>query len=156
MAETPQSLADRLRDEGSRVAGFFKNLSLEQWDVLVYPPDGDWTMHTLLAHIVSSEIGRGELIGDVVAGGSGAPPGFDIDDFNQQEVHRLSGKSNDYLLELFSQERANLVELVSSLEPADLERIGNDPYLGVVPLLEIIKLTYIHLQIHLREARRRI
>jgi hypothetical protein len=36
----------------------------------------------------------------------------------------------------------------------DLERIGRNPFLGEVPLVEIVKLIYRHNQIHLRDLKR--
>jgi hypothetical protein len=154
MTDIPQVLTNRLREEGVRVIDFFNHLTQDQWGGYVYPKDSCWTLHHLLAHFVSSEIGRKELIINVSAGGQGAPPNFKIDTFNQEEVGRLLSESNSYLLELFSQERADLIAFVSALDMEDLERIGNDPFLGEVPLSEMIKLTYRHLQIHLRDARR--
>ena len=154
MPETPEFLADRLRAEGARVIDFFNTLSMEQWAVIVYQQDNSWTLHDLLAHFVSSEIGRLGLIIDVASGGRGAPPDFDIDKFNQQQVDRLSNKSNSDLLRIFSQERERLIELVRALRQEDLDRIGNDPFLGEVTLAEMIKLTYRHLQIHLRDTKR--
>ena len=154
MSDTPQSLADRLREEGGRVVDFFNSLSEEQWEIGIYSQDYEWNMHDLLAHFVSAEIGRKELIINVVAGGVGSPTDFDIDAYNHREVERLSGESNEYLLELFSQERTQLIELISNLDVADIVRLGNDPFLGEVKLLDMIKLTYRHLQIHLRDARR--
>jgi hypothetical protein len=154
MPDTPQALADRLREEGARVFDFFNNLTKAQWKVQVYPPDSDWSLHHLLAHFISSEIGHKTLIQDVLFGGEGASPDFDIEIFNQREVEKLVNKSNEDLLELFMKVRAELITVVSGLELNDLNRIANDPYLGAVPLLEIIKLTYRHLQIHLRDARR--
>jgi hypothetical protein len=103
---------------------------------------------------VSSEIGRLKLIIDVASGGRGAPPDFDIDRFNQQQVDRLSNKSNSDLITIFSQERARLTKLVSAFRQEDMDRIGNDPFLGEVTLAEMIKLTYRHLQIHLRDIKR--
>jgi DinB superfamily len=154
MSDTPQSLADRLRDEGDRVMVFFNNLSSQQWEIHVHKQDGEWTLHQLLAHFVSAEIGRKELIVNVSSGGEGAPVEFNIDSFNTQGVDRLSKESNSHLLEKFFIERSNLASFVSSLDYEVLERVGNDPFLGVVPLVEMIKLTYRHLQIHLRDARR--
>src|SRR4030043_2437703 len=156
MVDTPQALADRLREEGARVIDFFKNLSLEQWESFGYMQDGVWSLHDLLAHFVSAEIGRQKLIIDIAGGGKGAPPDFEIDRLNQQEVDRLSSESNSNLLSLFNLERAYLVEFVAAMQPEDLDRIGNDPFLGEVPLREILKLTYRHLQIHLRDTRRRL
>lgn len=154
MPDTPQSLATRLREEGSRVIDFFNRLSKDQRATRVYPDEGDWSLHHLLAHFVSAEIGRKKLICSVARGDEGAPVGFEIDAFNQREVERLSGEPFERLVEIFSQERANLTDIVTLLKQEDLERLGNDPYLGTAPLQEMIKLTYRHLQIHLRDARK--
>jgi hypothetical protein len=154
MPDRVQVLADHLRTEGSRVVEFFNHLDHEQWGVLIYPGQDGWNLHHLLAHFVSAEIGRMELIANVYNGGQGAPRDFDIDSFNQVEVERLSLESADDLIRRFTQERARLVEFVSSMEEQGLGKIGNDPYLGEVSLIEMIKLTYRHLQIHLRDARR--
>jgi DinB superfamily len=154
MPDTPQALADRLREEGARVFDFFNNLTKAQWEVQVYPSPSDWSLHHLLAHFTSSEIGRKTLVQYVLSGGEGASSDFDIDIYNKQEVEKLIVESTSFLLQLFLKERDELVTLVSSLEIDDLNRMGYDPYLGAVPLLEIIKLTYRHLQIHLRDARR--
>jgi len=153
MPVTTQALANRLREEGDRVLDFFNHLTNDQWGILVYPQESDWSMHHLLAHFVSSEIGRNELIVNVYNSGKGAPPDFEIDPFNQIEVGKFSAESTDNLLNRFAQERAHLIELVSAMSPQGLKQIGNDPYLGEVALSEMIKLTYRHLQIHLRDAR---
>jgi hypothetical protein len=42
------------------------------------------------------------------------------------------------------------------LNMSDLERRGNDPYLGETSLGDMIKLTYRHPQIHMREIRKSI
>ncbi len=154
MADTSEFLADRLRTEGARVIDFFNRLTLEQWAVIIYQDNNKWTLHELLAHFVSSEIGHLKLIIDIARGGSGAPVGFDIDRFNQDQVDRLAMESDSNLLNIFSQERAKLIEFVGELSQVELDRIGNDPFLGEVPFSEIIKLNYRHLQIHLRDARR--
>jgi len=154
MPDDAEALADRLREEGSRVVKFFNQLSPEQWKVVIYPQQSDWTMHHLLAHFVSAEVGRQELVENVYNGGEGAPQQFDIDRFNQTEVERLSKQSSQDLLRSFTQGRAKLVEMVGSMSDQELSQVGRDPYLGQVALIEMIKLTYLHLQIHLRDARR--
>jgi hypothetical protein len=154
MPDNAQALADRLHEEGRRVVKFFNQLTPEQWKVVIYPQQSDWTMHHLLAHFVSAEIGRQELVENVYNGGEGAPQQFDIDRFNQIEVERLSKQSSHDLIRSFTQIREKLVELVSSMSEQELNRVGRDPYLGQVGLIEMIKLTYLHLQIHLRDARR--
>ena len=154
MPDNPQTLADHLLVEGGRVIDFFNNLKEEQWEIHIYPLESGWTMHHLLAHFVSSEIGRKALISDVCSGGNGAPTNFDIEKFNQREVDWLLDISNTHLLESFSRERNELIAITSELKIDDLKSVGNDPYLGITTLSQMIKLTYRHLQIHLREVRR--
>jgi hypothetical protein len=154
MQISSQILADRLVQEGGRVMDFFNLLPPERWTARIYPEQGSWTFHDLLAHFVSAEIGRRQLIEDIRSGGHGAPEGFNIDEFNHDEVEQLSRLSKEDLLQKFQVERTNLADLVASLTEEDLNRVGNDPFLGPVTLTEIIKLTYRHLQIHMREVRR--
>jgi hypothetical protein len=154
MVDTPEALAERLKGEGERVVGFFNQLSQSQWGLILYTQDPGWNMTQLLAHFVASEIGHIELIRDVLSGGGGAPQDFDIDAFNQREVDHLCDVPPVDLIKRFSQLRSQLVEVVSAMKPTDLERTGNDPFLGIVPLVDMIKLTYRHHQIHLRDAKR--
>lgn len=154
MSDTPQILADRLEYEGGRVMDFFNHLHSEQWAIQIFPERSQWNFHDLLAHFVSAEIGRLELIKDVCSGGKGVPSDFNIDSYNKREVERFSTVSNDELMERFRSERKKLSMTISSLSSEDLDKVGNDPFLGQVPLSEMIKLTYRHLQIHIREVRR--
>ncbi len=154
MPETAQWLADRLHLEGRRVVEFFNQLTDDQWDIKIYPPDSEWNFHHLIAHFVSSEMGRTGLIREICGGGSGAAPDFSIDAFNRSEVESLVVNPREVLLIQFSTLRHGLVETVSTLTEHDLLKTGADPYLGQTSLAEMIKLTYRHLQVHLREARR--
>lgn len=154
MLDKPQFLADRLLQEGGRVVNFFNQLHSEQWGIIVYSEESAWNFHDLLAHFVSAEIGRRELIANVSAGGTGAPLDFDIDQFNHAEVERYSRRQNDELIDAFTRERSALVAEVLKLSAEDLNKVGNDPFLGMVTVSEMVKLTYRHLQIHLRETRR--
>ena len=147
-------LSDRLIQEGGRGIDFFNHLPPEKWSTVIYSDQENWTFHELLAHFVSAEIGRRQLIENVRSAGKGVPDEFNIDMFNQVEVHHFSNLSNKALIQKFKVERVNLAEMVASFSVADLNKVGKDPYLGFVPISEMIKLTYRHLQIHLREVRR--
>jgi len=154
MSDTPESLAERLKQEGERVISFFNNLSQPQWGLIIYPQGAEWTFKHLLAHIVSSEIGRSELIQDILMDGLGAPKDFDIEAYNQREVDGLLSETSANLIKRFTLERSKLVNVVLTMKQADLDRIGNDPFLGEAQLVDIIKLTYRHHIIHLRDAKR--
>jgi hypothetical protein len=156
MPDSPQTLADRLLLEGGKAVDFFKQLSPEQWEQLAYPGQGIWRFHELLAHFLSAELGRGELVREVARGGKGTPPEFEIDEYNRLDVEKLAVETNQFLLNKFWAERSSLAAFVASLSQTDMERQGNDLFLGWTSLAEIIKLTYRHNQIHIREVRGRI
>jgi uncharacterized protein (TIGR03083 family) len=152
--DQPAHLSERLRAEGQKTVEFFGSLTPEQWNLTVYTEGPAWTARQVLAHFVSAEHSFGRLVNDVATGGPGAPESFDIDGFNLQEVASLGDLSPAELLARFTDIRAQTTARVAQLEVADLERLGRHPFLGVVPLAEIIKLVYRHNQLHQRDLRR--
>jgi hypothetical protein len=154
MPETPVRLAERLRREGQKSLEFFRSLPAESWAITVYEDGAAWSVRRLLAHFVSTEAGMQALARDVLAGGSGAPDGFDINAYNERKAAALDDQSIPELLARFDRLRTVTVELVAGLSPEDLQRAGRHPWLGVAPLEEIFKLLYIHNQIHQRDIRR--
>ena len=130
MPETPERLAERLASESQKTLEFFRALSPEQWDCVVYPQGPVWTARHLLAHFVSAEQAITRLIEDIISGGAGAPEDFDIDGFNAGEVAELVKRTPEELLAEFEQSRRACVALVSKMQPADLSKIGRHPFLA--------------------------
>ena len=154
MSETPERLAERLASESQKTLEFFRALSPEQWDCVVYSQGPLWTVHHLLAHFVSAEQALNLLIEDVYAGGAGAPEDFDIDGFNAGEVAEMVRRTPQELLQEFELSRRACVALVREMQAEDLEKSGRHPFLGWVALEDMIKMLYRHHQIHLRDLRR--
>lgn len=167
MSDSPIFLARRLAEEGEKVVAYFRGLSEQDWERIVYPQaspeceeppsdvgDGEiWQVRDVLAHFVSSEAALVTLIADIVGGGEGAPMDVNIHDFNQKHVKALAGVSPEELLSELIESRRVMVEYVSSLTSEDMEKPGRHPFLGIMPLYEIIRLVYRHHQIHLRDVR---
>jgi hypothetical protein len=154
MLETPEHLAERLRTEGEKTVGFFRALTLDQLKQTLYTEGAQWTVRQLLAHFVSTEAGITELIENILTGGSGAPQDFSIDRYNERRVAKLNDASFDELLQSFISLRQVCAELVGRMKPDDLLKTGRHPFLGMVPLEEIIKMLYLHNQIHQRDVRK--
>lgn len=154
MPETPERLVERLRSEGQKTEAFFSALEPEQWKVRLYVDGSQWTVAQLLAHFVSAEIGNRALIEQIWQGGSGAPPDFDIDAFNERQVAGMAVDAPQALLAEFTRRRQATIDLVAGMTPEDLQKVGRNPFLGEAPLEEIIKLVYRHNQIHQRDVRR--
>ena len=153
MPDTPASLSAKLSYEGEKTLTFFSNLRSEQLERIVYSEGDSWSVRQILAHFVSAEIAFLELITDVIAGGKGAPEGFDIDTFNHSEVTALQGLHASDLIDQFHQIRHQTVRIVAKIKPEQLNQTARHPFLGVAPLADIIRLIYRHNQIHLRDIR---
>jgi hypothetical protein len=154
MTDTPQRLAGKLLEEGEKTQAFFQSLTEGQWQMSVYADGALWTPRQVLAHFVSTEGQIHSLIENLLAGGSGAPEGFDVDAFNAQDVPRWDSFSTSELQDQLQRLREKTAALVQSLAVEDLSRQGRHPFLGVASLEDILKLLYRHQQIHLRDIRR--
>ena len=151
---TPAWLAERLRKEGEKVVDYFTPLTDEQWKAEVYTEGATWTVRNVLAHFVTSERGLLKLFKNIHAGGVGASDDFSIDRYNARQQEKTKNLSPAELLEQFEAVRAELAEWVSKLSQDDLVIEGRHPYLGQVQLSEMIKMIYLHNQLHFRDLRK--
>ncbi len=154
MVAITQHLVQRISSETDKLLAFFHDLAPDQWAQTVYSGDKPWTIQQILAHLASAEIEFTRQLDDFLAGGLGAPEGFDIDAFNAREVAALGEVQPIELMRRFEQARRSNIEKVSRVGESDLARQGRHPYLGIAPLSEIVKMIYRHNQIHLRDIRR--
>jgi uncharacterized damage-inducible protein DinB len=155
MTETsPAWLAERLKKEGEKVIVYFAALTDEQWNTEVYTEGDTWTIRNVLAHFVTSERGLLKLFEQIRQGGLGATEDFSIDHYNARQHHKTREMTSQELLEQFVAVRASAVEWVAGLTMDELSIEGRHPFLGQVPLVEMIKMLYLHNQIHFRDFRK--
>jgi hypothetical protein len=132
---------------------FFDNITPEQWRLTVYG-EPDWTGHNLLAHFVSAEQNLLELSQNVAAGGSGAPEGISINEFNAQEQDRLRGKSTHDLLDALDRSRQRTVDWACTLRDEQLDKKGRHPALGEISVEAMLTAIYGHQILHMRDIAR--
>ncbi len=153
MLETAQ-LAQKLTSEGERLALFFETLGDHQWKTEVYTEGSIWTIRSILAHLVTAERAFIRLFESIRRDGLGVPPDFSVDGFNARQQEKTSLLSPGELLAQFRMVRAEMVGFVSRLKDEELEKTGRHPFLQITTLREMIKMVYIHNQIHYRDLRR--
>lgn len=154
MAETPAMLAEKLKAEGDRMAGFFADLTEEQWSRQVYTEGSVWTARNILAHLMTAERAFVKLFESIRQGGPGVSDDFSIDRYNARQQEKTREMAPAELLDAYRTIRAEMVAWVAGLQDADLQKSGRHPYLGHTSLLEMIKMVYVHNQVHYRDARR--
>jgi hypothetical protein len=154
MNDEVQHLSRRMAEDGAKTAGFFNDLSTEDWEQQVYTTGSEWTAKDILAHFVSAERAFVELLTDIVSGGPGAPRDLDIVAFNEQEVPSLRTHSTSDLLSAFVSARQKTADIASQMTAEDLNKQGYHPWFGEVDLRSMVKLVYRHNMIHLRDIRK--
>lgn len=149
-------LAEKLKSEGERMAVFFSELTDDQWVSEVYTEGATWTIRNVLSHFVTSERGLVKLFERIRATGEGAAEDFSIDRYNAAQQQKTEGLSPAELLEQYKQVRAESVRWVNSLKDEELEIKGRHPFLGETIIREMVKMLYLHNQLHYRDVKRAI
>ncbi len=153
MSETTE-LAEKLKAEGERMAAFFSELTDEQWMDEVYTEGETWTIRNVLSHFVTSERGLIRLFERIRTTREGASEDFSIDRYNAAQQNKTKDLAPAELLEQYKQVREEAVRWVSSLEDEELDIQGRHPFLGVTVIREMVKMLYLHNQLHYRDVKR--
>ena len=147
-------LAEKLRSEGEKFIGIFSGLTANQWQTEVYTEGATWTICNVLSHFVTSERGLVKLFEQIRQGGGGVTDEFSIDRYNASQQEKTKDLSAAELLEKYKSTRAETVAWVSGLKESNLELTGRHPFLEVTTLREMVKMLYIHNQIHYRDFKK--
>ena len=147
-------ITEKLKSEGEKFVGIFSALTDDQWQTEVYTEGTTWSIRNVLSHFVTSERGLVKLFEQIRLGGSGAADDFSIDRFNESQQAKTKDLSVGELLEKYKSTRAETIAWVSGLKESDLETTGRHPFLEMTTLREMVKMLYIHNQIHYRDLKK--
>ncbi|MBI5964965.1 MAG: DinB family protein [Chloroflexi bacterium] len=153
MSETTE-LAEKLRSEGQKFIDIFSTLTEDQWKAEVYTEGTTWTIRNVLSHFVTSERGLIKLFEQVRQGGIGVADDFSIDRYNEAQQQKTKEFTPAELLEQYKSVRANSVTWVSGLQESELEIQGRHPFLGMTSIREMVKMLYLHNQLHYRDLKK--
>jgi hypothetical protein len=149
-----QKLARKLQSEGEKTLEFFRDIPEDGWQVQLYADGACWTVHEVLAHIVESEGSLLRLFRHIAGGGDGVAKGFDIDQYNAMAVAEMAAMPAADLIADFEVRRGKLIVFVRTLNNADLEKQGRHAFLGETSLYEMLRLQYLHVNLHVRDIRK--
>jgi uncharacterized protein (TIGR03083 family) len=153
MSETAE-LAEKLKSEGERMVAFFSTLNDDQWQAEVYTEGTTWTIRNVLSHYVTSERGLVRLFEQIRQGGSGVTDEFSIDRYNAAQQEKTKELSPAELLEQYKAVRAESITWVQGLKDEELEIQGRHPFLGQTVIREMVRMLYMHNQLHYRDVKR--
>ncbi len=148
------NLAEKLRNEGEKFFTLFAGLTDDQWQLEVYTEDQTWTIRNVLSHFVTSERGLVRLFERIRISGEGASEDFSIDRYNAAQQEKTKDLTPQELLEQYKAIRSDSIAWILSLEESDLDKRGRHPFIGMTTLREMIKMLYMHNQLHYRDMRK--
>ena len=147
-------LAEKLKIEGERMYAFFADLTDDQWDKEVYTEGTTWSIRNVLSHYVTSERGLVQLFERIRATGEGAADDFSIDRYNASQQEKTKDLLPADLLEQYKPVRAESIRWVGGLKDEELDIQGRHPFLGETVIREMVKMLYLHNQLHYRDVKR--
>ena len=153
MENSSAALANKLRQEGQKNLEFLESILAEDWDKQVYTDGPGWNVREVISHISATEQDIPNLIQGIVGGGAGVNEDFNIDRFNAGRVNKLGIRDKAELLAEFAERRERTVEMTQAFSDEDLEKLGRHPFLGESQVVEMIKLMYLHINLHIRDIK---
>lgn len=145
-----------LRKGGEETVSFFESLTPEQLETRVYQDGAQWTARQVLAHFITIERSMHRLFENLLSGGEGAPPDFDVNRFNLRQTQKMEGLDMHALIPQFRLVRQETIAIVEKMTDADLDRQGWHPFHGTGKLERFIRWAYEHARIHEDEIRKAI
>ncbi|MBN2046047.1 MAG: DinB family protein [Anaerolineales bacterium] len=148
-----EKLVQTFLNEGQKTLDFFNQLPEDAWPLQLYSDGAQWCIREVLAHIVDTESSLLQLFEDIRDGGRGLTQNIDIDEYNAKSVAILKGLPPQELLDEFKFRRKRMTKFVASLSEEDLGLEGKHPFLGETTLEEMLRLFYLHVNLHIRDVR---
>ncbi|HEY3291462.1 MAG TPA: DinB family protein [Anaerolineae bacterium] len=154
MTTKAELLADKLIAEGERTVAFFNQLSPDAWVKHVYAEGPGWKVRDAYEHLILSEETLLQLFEIEVCVGRGVDESYSIDAFNAEHTGALSSLSVHELATRYTVTRLRTAEFTRALTDEQLAIRARHPALGESPLIDQIKLIYVHHSMHVRDVKR--
>ena len=154
MSERKNEIINELNESAAETLDYYASLTPEQLAVQVYTDGAQWSARQVLAHLITIEKSMQRLFDNILAGGPGSPEGFDVERFNRSQPKKLEGWSMEALLARYKTVRRTTIEMVESMNDADLDRQGRHAFHGPGKLERFVRWAYEHNRMHIEDVRR--
>jgi hypothetical protein len=148
------AIAAELEKGMEETVSFFRSLSLGELRAQVYQDGAQWTVQQVLAHFIAIERSMHWLFKDILSGGQGSPPDFDVNRFNLTQTRKYDGLALDELIDRFKAVRKETIRIVREMKEEDLDREGMHAFHGKGKLDRFIRWAYEHARIHEDDIRK--
>lgn len=148
MTDRRDEIAAELEKGMAETVSFFKSLSPDELRTQAYQDGAQWTVQQVLPYFIAIERSMYWLFTDILSGGQGSPPDFDVNRFNLTQTRKYDGLALDELIERFRAVRHETIRIVREMKEEDLDREGMHAFHGKGKLNRFICWAYEHARIH--------
>ncbi len=128
-------------------------LSPKQWERVVYGEGDQWTVGTIVGHLIDSERGMSIHVHKIRKGEETLPADFDLTRWNAGVKQRVGNPSPAELLAGLEATRARTLQGLNALAEGDWERTGRHPSRGVITVEHYYETIAGHELMHLTHIR---
>jgi hypothetical protein len=154
MSNRQEEIITALKTGADDTVALYESLTPAQLATPVYTEEVQWSVRRMLAHLVTIEKTMHWLFRNILEGGPGSPPDFDVDRFNRSQPQKLDHLSLEELLEQFCGVREETIAIVAGMADADFDREGRHVFHGQGTLERFIRWAYEHARLHEDDVRR--
>ncbi len=154
MTDRRYDIISELKESMQASIAFFNSLKPEELRIKVYQDGESWTVIQVLAHLTTIEQSMQWLFNNILSGGTGTPPNFDIERFNRSQPRKLFNLTLDELIQQFCSVREKTISIIQNMDEDDLDREGLHAYHGHGTLERFIRWAYEHQRMHEDDIRR--
>ncbi len=114
------------------------------------PREGEYSGRQVIAHLAGADRGMTRLVQDMAADKSPRPsPDYDNDYYNARQQQKRAGRSVQELCAELDESHRELLALMETLKPEDLEKQGEHPIAGQATLFEVLEILAAHERGHI-------
>jgi hypothetical protein len=144
-----EDLLERVRRGPELLAAVLTGAAGSEFDFQVEP--GQWSIRQIVAHVSDAEMAAAFRFRRIIAEDNPTLEAYDQDAWASRLDYASRKPSQS--LETFRRVRQENYELLRGLDPAAFSRAGNHTELGVVTLLDLLKLLAAHAETHAQQIR---
>jgi hypothetical protein len=153
MTDRRSDIISKLENSLHASIAFYRSLTPDELRLKVYQDGESWAVIQVLAHMITIERSMQWLFKDILSGGPGAPPDFDIERFNRSQPKKLFKFELEELIQQFQLVREATISIVRNMDEKDLDREGRHAFHGHGKLERFIRWAYEHQRMHEDEMR---
>ena len=138
----------KLKASRQGLLNLLETLQPEQWERTVYSEGNQWTIRTVVSHLIDSERGMSIHIHKIRKGEETLPAGFDLTSWNAGVSKRMGDLTPAELISGLEATRAKTLELLHKVEGHEWVLTGNHPSRGIITIDQYYETIHGHELIH--------